>query len=211
LKNFVEEELVIEPVLSLREFPDPAEPYAPKTVTVDAVEYPTAEHWYQVKKFHGMRGSDLMTLMTRAREAFSLPRHRLFQDRIRKDWMDIRINVMRTALRAKFTQHRQLRKLLLETGNRPLVEHTDLDSFWGDGGDGHGKNMLGQLLMELRAELRCEVMDKEESNGDPTPQTHYPNEPTTIIGFVKAVSQQIVDGICNDVSYILGEETPEIE
>ncbi len=34
-----------------------------------------------------------------------------------------------------------------------LVEHTNNDVFWGDGGDGSGHNMLGRLLMELRAEL----------------------------------------------------------
>ncbi len=31
-----------------------------------------------------------------------------------------------------------------------LVEHTDNDVFWGDGGDGSGHNMLGRLLMEQR-------------------------------------------------------------
>lgn len=33
------------------------------------------------------------------------------------------------------------------------MEHTENDAFWGDGGDGSGHNMLGRLLMELRAEL----------------------------------------------------------
>jgi N-glycosidase YbiA len=33
------------------------------------------------------------------------------------------------------------------------VEHTRNDAYWGDGGDGTGKNRLGQLLMELRAKF----------------------------------------------------------
>ena len=35
-----------------------------------------------------------------------------------------------------------------------LVEHTVNDHYWGDGGDGSGKNRLGQLLMQVRDELR---------------------------------------------------------
>jgi ribA/ribD-fused uncharacterized protein len=62
--------------------------------------------------------------------------------------------VMMTALRAKFTQHAKLKRLLLSTGDKILIEHTTNDSYWGDGGDGSGKNRLGHLLMELRAELK---------------------------------------------------------
>jgi len=64
---------------------------------------------------------------------------------------------MRDALRAKFTQHSSLRSLLLHTGDAELIEHTKNDRYWGDGGDGTGKNRLGQLLMELRAKLRTEA------------------------------------------------------
>ena len=55
--------------------------------------------------------------------------------------------------KAKFTQHPKLKKVLLDTGDRKIVEHTKRDSYWGDGGDGSGKNMLGILLMKLRSEL----------------------------------------------------------
>ena len=37
---------------------------------------------------------------------------------------------------------------------RSIVEHTENDGYWGDGGDGSGKNMLGQILMRVREELR---------------------------------------------------------
>ena len=61
---------------------------------------------------------------------------------------------MRDAVRAKFTQHDDLRALLLSTGDAMLVEHTENDDYWGDGGDGSGRNMLGQILMQIRTELR---------------------------------------------------------
>jgi N-glycosidase YbiA len=57
------------------------------------------------------------------------------------------------ALRAKFTQHLNLRARLLATGDARLVEHTTRDTYWADGGDGTGRNRLGDLLMRMRAEL----------------------------------------------------------
>jgi predicted NAD-dependent protein-ADP-ribosyltransferase YbiA (DUF1768 family) len=47
-----------------------------------------------------------------------------------------------------------LREVLLGTGDAAIVEHTRNDAYWGDGGDGHGKNELGQILMRVREELR---------------------------------------------------------
>lgn len=41
----------------------------------------------------------------------------------------------------------------LSTGHEELIEHTTHDSYWADGGDGNGKNMLGKLLMQVRREL----------------------------------------------------------
>lgn len=74
----------------------------------------------------------------------------------RPDWNAVKDEVMMTALRAKFTQHPELHELLLSTGDAVLIEHTKNDSYWADGGDGTGRNRLGELLMELRSELRGE-------------------------------------------------------
>ena len=61
---------------------------------------------------------------------------------------------MREAVLAKFMTHKDIRDILLSTGNARIVEHTQHDDYWGDGGDGRGKNMLGQILMETRRKLR---------------------------------------------------------
>jgi ribA/ribD-fused uncharacterized protein len=82
---------------------------------------------------------------------------RLGRDRsspLRRDWESIKVGVMTDAVLAKFSQHQDLAELLLETGDALLVEHTENDSYWGDGGDGSGKNMLGQVLMRVRDRLR---------------------------------------------------------
>jgi ribA/ribD-fused uncharacterized protein len=75
---------------------------------------------------------------------------------LRKDWEAAKDNVMREAVYAKFSQNPQIAKVLLGTVDEKLVEHTEKDRYWGDGGDGKGKNMLGTILMEVRDRLRKE-------------------------------------------------------
>jgi len=64
-----------------------------------------------------------------------------------------RDKVMAIAIRAKFTQHEELRRALIETGTRKLVEANVRDPYWGFGKNGCGCNRLGVMLMELRDEL----------------------------------------------------------
>ncbi|MES2463664.1 MAG: NADAR family protein, partial [Armatimonadota bacterium] len=73
---------------------------------------------------------------------------------LRTDWNEVKEDVMRRALQAKFATHVSLRELLLSTGSEEIVENAPGDAYWGIGRDGTGKNRLGFLLMELRGELR---------------------------------------------------------
>ena len=67
---------------------------------------------------------------------------------------------MLDVVRAKFDQHPDLAQKLLATGDEELVEGNDWgDIYWGVY-KGHGKNMLGKILMRVRAELRGENPDK---------------------------------------------------
>jgi N-glycosidase YbiA len=61
---------------------------------------------------------------------------------------------MHEAVLAKFTQHADPREILLGTGDAAIVEHTENDRYWGDGGDGSGRNRLGVILVRVREELR---------------------------------------------------------
>jgi N-glycosidase YbiA len=47
-----------------------------------------------------------------------------------------------------------IREILLATGDARIVNHTENDAYWGDGGDGSGENRLGQILMRVREVLR---------------------------------------------------------
>jgi len=87
-----------------------------------------------------------------AHEAFKIA-ERNKQHR-RTDWDDVKVGIMRDILRAKADQHEYVRRKLLATGERILVEDSWRDDFWGWGPNRDGQNMLGKLWMEVRSLLR---------------------------------------------------------
>lgn len=71
----------------------------------------------------------------------------------RPDWDDIRISEMEVFVLAKFTDHESLAKLLLQTGDRELIEgNSHDDTFWGMV-RGRGENQLGKILMRVRTHI----------------------------------------------------------
>lgn len=72
---------------------------------------------------------------------------------LRPDWEQVKDTIMLEGLRMKFTQHDDLMAKLIGTGKRYLEEtNTWNDRYWGVC-NGKGRNMLGILLMQVRAEL----------------------------------------------------------
>ena len=126
--------------------------FAAYPITLGGKRWPTSEHYFQAHKFSDPQ------LREKIRKAKTpMIAARLGRDRsapLRRDWESVKVQVMTEAVLAKFTQHDDLRALLLETGDAKLIEHTDNDAYWGDGGDGSGKNMLGIVLMRVRERLR---------------------------------------------------------
>lgn len=120
--------------------------------TIEGREWRTTEHYFQAQKFAGTEFEEQIRLIPSPMIAARAGRDR--KKPFRKDWDAVRDDVMRTAVRAKFTQHPKLAELLLSTGDAEIIEHTKNDAYWADGGDGTGKNMLGIILMEIREELR---------------------------------------------------------
>lgn len=132
-------------------------------VFLDGRVWPTVEHFYQAQKFAGTPHEEAvrrcptpMLAKERARE--------LTVEHRRQDWPVVKEQVMLDGLRSKFRQHPDLRERRLLTGEQLLVEHTKSDDYWGDGGNGTGKNRLGQLLMQVRTELRSAAEDDHRSS-----------------------------------------------
>jgi len=130
--------------------------FAPYPVRLDRVVWPTSEHYFQAQKLSDEAAREAIRLTADSpMEAARMGRSR--GQPLRPDWEAVKVDVMRGAVWAKFSQHPDLGRTLLATGNATLVEHTPRDAFWGDGGDGRGRNMLGRILVEVRGRLRVEA------------------------------------------------------
>ncbi len=125
--------------------------FYPCLIEFDGDIYPSLEHAYQAAKTNDPNERKKIREEKQVRRAKQIGRHVT----IREDWEQIKVEVMRDLLKKKF-ENPQLRKLLLDTYPHDLVEGNNWgDTFWGVC-RGHGKNMLGVLLMQLRSELRGE-------------------------------------------------------
>ena len=113
----------------------------------------TNEHFFQAAKATNI--DDFLEVVSR-----STPREAKISGRkiiCRPDWHSIKINVMSMGLRLKF-QDPELREKLLATENWYLEEtNTWNDTFWGVCNN-VGYNYLGNLLMDLRTQIRKEEM-----------------------------------------------------
>ncbi|OCT11556.1 Swarming motility protein YbiA [Paenibacillus pectinilyticus] len=124
--------------------------FAKYPIEIQGKIWPTSEHYFQAQKFEGTEHEEQIRLARTPMEAARMGRERFRP--LRSDWEEIKLAIMKEAVKAKIQQHETVRDILLSTGNCVLVEHTKNDEFWGDNGDGTGQNMLGKILMEIRAE-----------------------------------------------------------
>jgi ribA/ribD-fused uncharacterized protein len=122
----------------------------------EGTEFPTAEHAYQAGKARKEAVRDWI-LSAPTPSLVAMAAHGLYTWDIVPNWSKMKFDRMREVLRAKYTQHEDLRTLLLSTGEVRLVESCRTDNLvnrtWGEV-NGKGQNMLGVLLMEIRAEMR---------------------------------------------------------
>lgn len=123
----------------------------PAPITLNGVVWPTTEHYFQAQKFAGTEHEEAIRRVASPMIAARMGRSRARP--LRADWDAVKEQIMLEALRAKFTQHPDLGERLRATGDALLVEQRARDAYWGDGGDGHGLNRLGALLMQVRGEL----------------------------------------------------------
>lgn len=127
-----------------------------REIEFEGETFATSEHAYQAGK--ARKPAVRKWLMDAPSAALlAMAAHGLYYWDVAPGWSTSKFDRMRAVLRAKFTQHPDLFALLLGTGEAKLVETATVDNevnrLWGEV-NGVGRNMLGELLMELRAELR---------------------------------------------------------
>lgn len=126
-----------------------------REIEFEGEKFATSEHAYQAGK---ARKPEVRKWLMEAPSPalLAMAAHGLYVWDINSDWSKIKFDRMKRVLQAKFTQHEDLKHLLLSTGTARLVESATVDNavnrLWGEV-NGVGKNKLGELLMEVRAEL----------------------------------------------------------
>jgi len=125
-------------------------------VTFEGVLYASTEHAYQAAKVLDPVLRETVRQAPTSGAAKRMGNEFKKRGKIRSDWLEVRVGIMEGLLRQKFTNHPELRALLLATGNQELIEgNTWKDDFWGVY-KGKGQNMLGKLLMQIRFELQTQ-------------------------------------------------------
>jgi len=125
--------------------------FASYGVQLDGKWWKTTEHYFQAQKFLDEGHKEKIRLAPSPKEAANLGRSRDVP--IRDDWEEIKDEVMKIAVREKFTTHPSLKELLISTGNEDIVENAPGDYYWGCGKDGTGSNHLGKILVMIREEI----------------------------------------------------------
>lgn len=126
--------------------------FYPAKVIYEEMEYPSSEHAFQAAKSLIIGVRMLIARASSPGDAKRLGR----KIALRPDWEDVKLQVMKDIVRAKFTQNADLRiMLVMGTRDAELIEgNTWGDKFWGvDKATGEGENHLGKILMEVREEL----------------------------------------------------------
>ena len=129
--------------------------FYPCRIDWEEIVYSSVEHAYQASKTlnlqERLRIASLSTPGKAKRTGSRLT--------IRPDWESVKISVMESLVRQKFTRHQILKQALLATGNQEIQEgNTWSDTFWGVSlSTGEGRNELGKIIMRIREKLQCTV------------------------------------------------------
>ncbi|MDO5082807.1 MAG: NADAR family protein [Arachnia propionica] len=133
---------------------------------IDGVTYATAEHWMMASKARLFGDDEMAPRIVAAShpdQAKKLGRQvRGFDEEV---WKEHRFRLVTEGNVAKFSQNAELKRFLLGTGERVLVEASPRDRIWGIGmgakneqvhnpENWRGLNLLGFALMETRDQLR---------------------------------------------------------
>lgn len=115
-------------------------------------DWMTSEHAYHSEKYPDQKHKDEIANKRSAHEALKFAEEHKAERR--KDWEEVKLDIMKQILHAKAAQHAYVMKKLLDSGDRILIENSWRDDFWGWGPSKDGANHLGKLWMEVRDEVR---------------------------------------------------------
>ena len=124
--------------------------FSPHSVEAFGATAKTSEHLFQAMKFQDTDPEYFQSVLDAPTPFKSKTLGRSRNHPMRKDWEDVKDEIMYDIVAAKVEQHPEIKKALLSTGNRRLIEASPKDSYWGWGKDKNGRNQLGKTLMKIR-------------------------------------------------------------
>lgn len=146
----------------------PFSQWYPSTFKIDGVTYNCAEQYMMAKKARlfgdsKSRGKIMKTSSPKKQKHLG----RSVSNFDTGKWNSVAREIVFKGNVAKFSQNKDLKKILLDTGNKTLVEASPYDRVWGIGlaaddpnatkpSNWRGTNWLGEVLMRVRNELRTE-------------------------------------------------------
>lgn len=125
--------------------------FSAHSVVFDGQSYPTVEHAFHAQKFDDPTLVEQIKTCGSPLAAWELAQK--LKPQRRSDWNEVKVGILADIVRAKVNQHVDVKKALLDTGEREIIEINPNDDFWGNGADGSGQNQTGKILMEIRSEL----------------------------------------------------------
>ena len=163
----------------------PFSQFHPASFRIDGVKYSCAEQYMmhqKALKFGDEKQARLIMKETNPARIKNMGR--LVKGFDRTTWNAMSFKIVRRGSRAKFSQNADLKRKLLATAGRTLVETSPFDVRWGIGlgpkhpyakkrGKWRGENLLGQILTDLRDEMleaeKREKMEPEAAVDDDEP------------------------------------------
>jgi ribA/ribD-fused uncharacterized protein len=133
-------------------------PYTAHAIEIDGVIYPTVEHAYQCSRYTDPKIiSEILVAKSPVKAWETSSKYKDLQIPEFKD-PEHKLKVMEKLMRLKAEQHEEVRKALIDYGNKEIIKHIVTyppgDGFWDDGEDGKGLNHIGKIWMKIREEIK---------------------------------------------------------
>ena len=139
--------------------------FYPCRVVLRGKEFPTAEHAYVHEKATQNNRSDIATTVLRTQNVLEVKKmsNKIVEGRT---WKENKVKVMKAIVESKTRMNDEVRKELIESGVEEIGEAVIGQDYWGIGiskeaaaktnpSKWPGKNILGNLYMELRENLKA--------------------------------------------------------
>ena len=154
-------------------------------IKINGQHWETIEHYYQASKFYNTHYANIIKSSDSANKAYMLGTQQQYANSskfvkvnsrhilpinqvieknkhipIYKNWESQRLFIMTNANMHKFKDNDTFKKGLINTGETTLIYKTNNDDFWGVNNSDKGCNMLGHILMDIRAIFKADSLSK---------------------------------------------------